>query len=187
MVGVPSDTPVTMPEALPAVAIAGLLLLHVPPGVASVKVIEEPTHTLPGPTIANGERLTVTIAVLIQPAAEVYVIVDVPGVTPVTTPDAESTVATTILLLFHVPPAESVRAVVAAVHTVRVPLMGGAVQAGVTGSDKLIPFTVIAPLVASALPLNVLPGFKLIAALLATMVPLNMLLLLISTAPSTFQ
>ena len=42
---------------------AGVPLLHVPPGVASVKVTVEPTHRTEGMIILAGAELTVTIAV----------------------------------------------------------------------------------------------------------------------------
>ncbi len=51
MVTVPAATPVTLPVVEFAVAIAVLLLLQVPPGVASVSVIDAPLHKLEGPDI----------------------------------------------------------------------------------------------------------------------------------------
>jgi hypothetical protein len=67
---VPALTPVTIPEEEPIVAIEGLPLLHVPPPVP-VKIIVDPTHTLPGPVIAPGMGLTVTTAVVKQPVASI--------------------------------------------------------------------------------------------------------------------
>ena len=43
-----------------------MLLLQVPPLVASVKLIMEPTQTLVGPPMAAGNALTVTGAVVKQ-------------------------------------------------------------------------------------------------------------------------
>jgi len=63
MTEVPLETPVTMPVDEPTVAIDVLPLLHVPPPVP-VKIIVEPTHTLPGPVIAPGLALTVIIPVV---------------------------------------------------------------------------------------------------------------------------
>jgi len=60
---VPAETPVTIPEEEPTVATEGLPLLHVPPPVP-VSIIEDPTHTLPGPVMAPGVGLTVTIPVV---------------------------------------------------------------------------------------------------------------------------
>jgi hypothetical protein len=67
MIVPPTATPVTMPVVLPMVAVAVLLLLHVPPDVASVKVIVNPWHTDTGPTIGAGELDTVTVVVTLQP------------------------------------------------------------------------------------------------------------------------
>ena len=60
IVAVPKLTPVTIPEAEPTVATAGLKELHMPPVTASdnVEVLEK--HTIAEPVIANGEVLTVT-------------------------------------------------------------------------------------------------------------------------------
>ena len=60
MITVPDIRPFTTPEPL-TVAAAGVLLLHVPPAVASLKVMEELMHTLAGPVMipALGKELTV--------------------------------------------------------------------------------------------------------------------------------
>ena len=57
--GVPDTTPVTTPLPMPIVAWDVLLLDHVPPGVASVNVVVDPTHTLAVPPIADGNGLMV--------------------------------------------------------------------------------------------------------------------------------
>jgi hypothetical protein len=67
----PTDTPVTIPEEEPIVATAGLLLLHVPPGVGSVIVAVSPEHALAGPLIARGAAFTVTIMDVAQPVGSV--------------------------------------------------------------------------------------------------------------------
>src|SRR5664279_3662476 len=61
IVAVPAATPVTTPPL--TVAIAALLVLHTPPGVASESVIDEPLQTAAAPVIANtvGAALTVII------------------------------------------------------------------------------------------------------------------------------
>ena len=46
MVAKPAVTPVTIPVVEPTVATAVLLLLQVPPVVASVSVLEEPAQTV---------------------------------------------------------------------------------------------------------------------------------------------
>lgn len=61
----PVATPVTLPEVLFTVAIAVLLLLHVPPGVASLIAIGTPVQSDEGPLIVAGNGLTVTVAVVV--------------------------------------------------------------------------------------------------------------------------
>ena len=68
MVAVPGALPVTTPLVEPTVAILALLLLQVAPlpPAASVSVIENPTHTMPGLVIADGKGFTVTGTVIRQ-------------------------------------------------------------------------------------------------------------------------
>lgn len=61
MVAVPDDTPVTTPLTEPTRAIAVLLLLHKPPLVASLSVVDAPTHMLVMPVMAAGNGLTVML------------------------------------------------------------------------------------------------------------------------------
>lgn len=58
---------VTAPVALFMVAMAGLLLAHVPPLVVSVRVLPVPLHMVKEPVIvpALGGLLTVTVAVAV--------------------------------------------------------------------------------------------------------------------------
>lgn len=63
----PADTPVTTPVVDAAVAIEVLLLIHVPPLVASVRVVALPAQTLKVPAIAAGAGFTV-ITVVTSPA-----------------------------------------------------------------------------------------------------------------------
>ncbi len=67
MVTVPALTPVTVPDALPTVAFAVLLLLHVPPLVAFAKVVVLPVHVTAVPVITAGIAFTVTSRVLKHP------------------------------------------------------------------------------------------------------------------------
>jgi len=61
IVHVPADTPVTTPVDV-TVAIDVLLLLHVPPAVESINVMDAPTQVLEGPTIgAIAEVVVVTV------------------------------------------------------------------------------------------------------------------------------
>ncbi len=66
MVAAPSLTPVTIPVVDPTVATAVLLLLHVPPGVASAKAALVPTQTTLAPDIGC-MALTVTTTLVLQP------------------------------------------------------------------------------------------------------------------------
>jgi hypothetical protein len=99
---VPEAIPKTVPVAEPIVAIEVLLLLHVPPVTASVKVDVAPAQTSVVPEI-EVIGLTVITVVAIQFVGAVYVIIAVPPVTPFTVPDVP-TVAMPVLLLLHVPP-----------------------------------------------------------------------------------
>ena len=59
MFAVPELTPVTFPE--PSTVALPLLLLHMPPGVASVKLVINPVQTADVPLISDGNGLTVTV------------------------------------------------------------------------------------------------------------------------------
>jgi hypothetical protein len=109
------------------VATVVLLLPHVPPAVASLRVIIEPAHTDVGPVIAGGLGLTVTMAVVAHPVElSVNVILDVPDAIPLTTPVVIPIVATPVLPLLHVPlPDTSLSVLVAPKQMLRVPLIAG--------------------------------------------------------------
>ena len=64
-------TPVTTPVTISTVANAVLLLLHVPPAVASVSVIDKPPQTVDGPAIDTGSGSTDIVRVAIQPVGNV--------------------------------------------------------------------------------------------------------------------
>ena len=80
----------------------GLLVLHVPPVLASVSMVVKPTHTFIMPVIATGNGFTDMTDVIKQPVGNLYVIVDVPTILPVTIPVAEP-ISALLLLLLHVP------------------------------------------------------------------------------------
>ena len=68
----PELMPVTMPVPEPIVAIRVLLLVQVPPGVESVRVMAVPTQrTVAGPVITAGKVVTVTVFVTLHPEAVV--------------------------------------------------------------------------------------------------------------------
>ena len=80
----------------------------------------------------NGKGLMVNVAWAAHPVElAVYVIVAVPPATPLTTPDADPTVAIPPLAALHVPvplappPAGSLNAVVDPAHNTLIPLMAG--------------------------------------------------------------
>ena len=130
---VPADTPVTTPLLLPTLATPVAPLAHTPPLVASVRVVVNPTHTLVVPPIAAGLAFTVTVATARQPVLNVYVIIVVPAVRPVTTPVETPIVATPVLPLVHVPPlVASVRVVVAPTQALSVPPMAAGLAFTVT-------------------------------------------------------
>ena len=126
MVAVPAATPVTTPDAV-TVATPVLLLVHVPPAVASVSGVVNPTQTDNVPVIAGGKGLTVTTTVgAIQPVGNVYVMVAVPAALPVAVVVllGPSMTETLPLLLAHVPPAVTeLRLVVKPWHTVSMPVI----------------------------------------------------------------
>lgn len=70
MVVVPKDTLVTSPDAATTVATEVLLLLHVPPAVASLSCVVPPKHTLDAPVMGDS-AFTVTVVVVEHPAGVV--------------------------------------------------------------------------------------------------------------------
>lgn len=66
MVVVPATTPVTIPVVAPTVAIPVLLLVQLPPGVASVRVVVEPAQVIGIPAIATGLGFMVTVLVPVE-------------------------------------------------------------------------------------------------------------------------
>ena len=84
MVLVPYATPVIKPAL--TVATETSLLLHVPPDTELVKVVVAPAHTDVAPDIADGGVEILTTEVPRQPDDNKYDIVEVPALTPVTSP-----------------------------------------------------------------------------------------------------
>jgi hypothetical protein len=89
---------------VPAVAVAVLPLLHVPPDVPSLRVVDAPEHTVVVPVIPRGEAKTVSTLKALQLPPREYVILVVPASIPVNTPDEDPIVAMVVPLLAHVPP-----------------------------------------------------------------------------------
>ena len=106
------------------VATVVILLLHVPPGVASLNVVFAPTQIVVAPTIGAGSGFTTNDVVVIHPVPNVYVITVVPPglAPPVTNPVLVPIVATAVRLLLHVPPGvPSLKVVVSPAHIVVLP------------------------------------------------------------------
>ena len=101
MSALPTALPVTTPAATEA--IAGLLLVHVPPGVTSARVVVPARHTFVLPVIAAVVLDPTVIGKVAKQPVLVYVIVTRPDAIPVTIP-AEFTVAFVASLVVHVPP-----------------------------------------------------------------------------------
>jgi hypothetical protein len=64
---VPASTPPSIPEVLPIVPLAGVLLSHVPPAGVPVSVDDEPSHTCSEPVTPVGRPFTSTTIVRKQP------------------------------------------------------------------------------------------------------------------------
>jgi hypothetical protein len=190
IVTLPVEMPDATPEAEPMVAIDVLLLLHVPPLVALLKVEVAPVQTVKAPVIADGNAFTVTILVAVHPFT-LYVIVAVPALTPVTMPVEEPTVALAVLLLLHAPPAKVfVSVVVAPAHMVAVPLIdaGRAFTVTVTDSSSL-PQLFVTVYIMSVMPASTavtIPVLLTVAVLLSSLfhVPPLTELLKVVVAPS---
>jgi len=169
MVTAPAVTPVTEPEDEPTVAIAMLLLLHVPPTVASSNVMLEPGHTWVGPVIAAGVALTVKGWLALQPVGMVYIILSVPALTPETTPVVEPTVANDVFVLLHVPPVSVLASVIAEpTHTWLGPVIAGGVVLTVT-TDVMkhpVPSVYVITGVPAAMPVTTPELFTLPSAML---------------------
>lgn len=123
MVAVPAATPVMSPEVRPAVATPVLLLVQLPPLIASLSVMVVATHSADAPIIAVGEGLTVTVVVVTQPVGNVYTIVVEPRLPPVTIPVVRPMVATVVALLVQVPPPLFDSVMLAPIHTAEAPDM----------------------------------------------------------------
>jgi hypothetical protein len=95
--------PVTTPVPATTDALV-LTVLHAPPVGVPVSVVVEFSHTSIVPVIVPGNGFTNTGAVATQPVDSMYVMMLVPEATPVTTPVDDTTVATAVVPLLHVPP-----------------------------------------------------------------------------------
>lgn len=101
---VPTDTPFTNPLVGLTVALAGLLLVQVPPDIEAFSCVTLPAHTKFIPLI-TGLGLIVTTAVSTQPVAAICTdIIAVPAVKPETIPVLTVTAALTGEAELQIPP-----------------------------------------------------------------------------------
>ena len=100
----PCVIPETSPVTESTVATALLLLVHKPPVIASDNNVTSPLQTWGLPEIESGNGFTVSVNMLKQPSAKVYVITDVPTDTAVSMPVALLMVATVVSLEIQVMP-----------------------------------------------------------------------------------
>ena len=121
----PVVTPVTTPVEPTTLAIYVCALYHLPPVLASCKVVVVPGHACVVPVIAGGSAITLTESETKQPAGMVYVMAVLPAAMPVITPDVDMTVPMAGVLLVQVPPAGKLAyVVVLPIHTLSVPTIG---------------------------------------------------------------
>jgi hypothetical protein len=139
---VPNEAPVATPDDEPIVTFA-LLLLHMPPVTALLRLVVEPRQTDVGPVIPAGKGLTVNTIIAWQPVLSIYVILAVPEVTPVTTPVVDPIVAFPLLLL-HVPPeVVLLRLEVSPMQTCGVPVIAAGSEFIVTAAVASVPQPVL--------------------------------------------
>jgi len=119
IVAVPVARPLTIPLDEPTVAMAVLLLLHVPVPAVNVKVV--PVHILLVFPAMLGNAMTLTVVVAIHPLLTTMVIVAVPAFKPDMLAPAQLAIA--VLLLSHdtIPPVASLNTVVPPAHIVVTP------------------------------------------------------------------
>ena len=118
---------------VPIVATNILLLLQVPPAVASASVTEVPLHSTFAPVMASGVANTVMTVLAVQPSGSAVTIVAVPANTPDTTPVVAPTVAFAVEVLLQVTPVvTSLRVIVEPSHTDDGPVIGAGVALTVT-------------------------------------------------------
>jgi len=103
-----------------------VLLDHIPPNIAFDNTVVAPSQTKDDPEITEGAGVTVTIAVVLHPEAEVYVSAVTPMETPVSTPEEDPIAATDGLPVAQVPPvSESVSVMEEPAQRASGPLNGG--------------------------------------------------------------
>ena len=105
----PAADAVTRPVEASMDATDGVLLVQVPAAGVAVSVAVLPAHATSEPEMTDGKGATVTTEEVIQPVPEKeYVTADVPAEMAVIAPVPDATVATEVVPLIHIPPAEDV-------------------------------------------------------------------------------
>jgi hypothetical protein len=130
MITGPTDTPLTIPLREPTDAMGPEVGDQRPPDTVSVSRAVDPTHTLDGPVIAVGDKLTVTVFVTTHPLHDVNDIVVVPVLFPWTIPVEALMLATRGLVLVQLVGQdgnESVSVIVAPTHKALGPPIGDGV------------------------------------------------------------
>lgn len=105
-----------------------------------------PVHTGPllEALVSDGKIATFTTAVSLQPVGSVYVIIEEPAVTGVTTPDPETIVATAVLPLVQDPPlVASDNVIVDPVHSAPAPVIAAGVGFTVTFATEKHPLLTV--------------------------------------------
>lgn len=133
IVSVPGRMPVNVPAGA-IVATAGVVCVHVPPGVASVNVALKPTHTCAVPLMADGKGLTVIALVVWQPVLSRQITVPGPGDMPVTMPVPALIVAVPPRMAQVIPGVMSVSVMVEPTQTTDGPAIAAGSGLTVTGS-----------------------------------------------------
>ena len=71
MVSIPADNPVTVP---PVTEARVFVALHIPPAIVSVRLIDEPAHTIPGPLITPAVAAgTMLIILLVLATPQLFI------------------------------------------------------------------------------------------------------------------
>ena len=112
-----------MPVELLTDAINALLLFHVPPPLTSLSEVVLPAQMNSVPSTGGGGVVTATTAETVQPEPTWYTTVAVPGVMPVTTPDAEPMLIVLPVALQVPPVGISLNVIVVPGHTAVAPMI----------------------------------------------------------------
>ena len=127
IIAVPMDAmPVAIPELEPTEMMPGMVLDHVPPGIELLSATDRPWQITGPPTMAPGAGNIVTVFVMMQPVVvNLYVIMELPPLIPVTRPEVDPIAAIEGLPLIPVPPVDVVLSeVVNPSQAYKVPVIG---------------------------------------------------------------